>query len=310
MFPPYGAPWRCGVLTTEGGTAGIGLGHLLGREHDSTPQSGLEAPRLLKRSLRRLYYYCCCCRSSCCGCGLLLLWRLWWLWFFLSAGSRRSVLMSAEIYGLIGKDSSTDVLPEHLGTSKLMDRTTTRHLTTPAGSKPPPPGVLLHHATVRADGRRTVAASSLMPRTPEQRSIYAKSAHFPVVCVLYQTVQVTSRLNRKYELPVVTFRQEHGSCTVRKTFCILLLFGDNQKTRHFFTRLFGRKQNLVVQHIIQRINWYSVVPVPVMFSDFLNVPAMGTSGFFSTKTFPTTLTPANTPHPTTCHQERAHDHDP
>ena len=32
-----GAPWRCGVLT-QGGTAGIGLGRLLGREHASTPQ--------------------------------------------------------------------------------------------------------------------------------------------------------------------------------------------------------------------------------------------------------------------------------
>ena len=28
-----GAPWRCGVLTTKGRTAGIGLGQLLGREH-------------------------------------------------------------------------------------------------------------------------------------------------------------------------------------------------------------------------------------------------------------------------------------
>ena len=35
-----GAPWRCGVLTTQGGIAGFGLGHLLGRELDSTPQSG------------------------------------------------------------------------------------------------------------------------------------------------------------------------------------------------------------------------------------------------------------------------------
>ena len=54
-----GAPWRCGVLTTLGGIAGIGLGRLLGGEHVSTPQSGVEAPRLLKRSLSRLY--CCCC---------------------------------------------------------------------------------------------------------------------------------------------------------------------------------------------------------------------------------------------------------
>ena len=54
-----GAPWRCGVLTTQGGIAGIGLNRLLGREHASTPQSGVEAPRLLKRSLTRLYYCCC-----------------------------------------------------------------------------------------------------------------------------------------------------------------------------------------------------------------------------------------------------------
>ena len=40
-----GAPWRCGVLSTQGGIAGIGLGHLLGREHDSTPQSGVGVPR-------------------------------------------------------------------------------------------------------------------------------------------------------------------------------------------------------------------------------------------------------------------------
>ena len=32
-----GAPWRCGVLTTLGGIAGIGLGRLLGREHASSP---------------------------------------------------------------------------------------------------------------------------------------------------------------------------------------------------------------------------------------------------------------------------------
>ena len=56
-----GAPWRCGVLTTWGGIAGIGLGRLLGGEHASTPQCGVEAPRLLKRSLSRLYYCCCCC---------------------------------------------------------------------------------------------------------------------------------------------------------------------------------------------------------------------------------------------------------
>ena len=44
--------------------AGIGLGPLLGREHDSTLQSGVEAPRLLKRSLSRLCY--------CCGVGCVM----------------------------------------------------------------------------------------------------------------------------------------------------------------------------------------------------------------------------------------------
>ena len=43
-----GAPWRCSVLTTQVGKAGNGLNHLLGREHDSTPKSGVEAPRLKK----------------------------------------------------------------------------------------------------------------------------------------------------------------------------------------------------------------------------------------------------------------------
>ena len=33
-------------MATQGGIAGIELRHLLGREHDSTPQSGVEAPRL------------------------------------------------------------------------------------------------------------------------------------------------------------------------------------------------------------------------------------------------------------------------
>ena len=61
------APWRCGVPTTWGGIAGIGLGHPLGREHDSTPRSGVEAPRLIKRSLSRLYS-CSCCVCSVCWC--------------------------------------------------------------------------------------------------------------------------------------------------------------------------------------------------------------------------------------------------
>ena len=61
-----GAPWRCGVLTTWGGIAVIGSGHLLWGEHDSTLQSGAEAPRLLKRSVPRLDHCCC-----------VLLWLLW-----------------------------------------------------------------------------------------------------------------------------------------------------------------------------------------------------------------------------------------
>ena len=43
------------------------VGRLLGREHASTPQSGVEAPRLLKRSLTRLYYCRCCCCCCCFG---------------------------------------------------------------------------------------------------------------------------------------------------------------------------------------------------------------------------------------------------
>ena len=57
--------------------AGIGLGRLLWGEHASTPQSGVEAPRLLKRSLPRLYYCCVLCVVRCmllcvvCCCVLL-----------------------------------------------------------------------------------------------------------------------------------------------------------------------------------------------------------------------------------------------
>ena len=50
MFPPQSV-LHGDVLATFGGIAGIGLGNILGREHDSTPQSGVEAPRLSKRSL-------------------------------------------------------------------------------------------------------------------------------------------------------------------------------------------------------------------------------------------------------------------
>ena len=49
-------------------------------EHASTPQSGVEAPRLLKWSLTRLYYCCCCC---CCCCCCLLLFLLFFCCFLL-----------------------------------------------------------------------------------------------------------------------------------------------------------------------------------------------------------------------------------
>ena len=45
--------WRCGVVTTKGGIAGAGSGHLLGREHASTPQSGVEAPPCASASSRK-----------------------------------------------------------------------------------------------------------------------------------------------------------------------------------------------------------------------------------------------------------------
>ena len=87
-----GVPWRCGVLTTQGGTAGIGLGRLFGREHPSTPQSGLEAPRLLKTEPPQI--------------------RLLLLLLFLSRVIGQSMRMSTT-----GKHNSTDELPEKLGTS-------------------------------------------------------------------------------------------------------------------------------------------------------------------------------------------------
>ena len=43
-------PLRCGVLTTQGGIAGFGLGHLPGGEHDSDLLSGVEVPRGRKRN--------------------------------------------------------------------------------------------------------------------------------------------------------------------------------------------------------------------------------------------------------------------
>ena len=49
-----GAPWRCGVLTTQGGKAGIGLGHLREREHDASLQSVVEAPRPFKTESRQI----------------------------------------------------------------------------------------------------------------------------------------------------------------------------------------------------------------------------------------------------------------
>ena len=52
-------------LDDTGRIAGIGLGHLFGTEHDSTPQSGVEAPRLLKQSLPR---------SDHCGCCFRVVW--------------------------------------------------------------------------------------------------------------------------------------------------------------------------------------------------------------------------------------------
>ena len=48
VSPAVDAPWRCSVLKTQAGIAGIGLGHPLGREHDTTLQSGVEAPQVLK----------------------------------------------------------------------------------------------------------------------------------------------------------------------------------------------------------------------------------------------------------------------
>ena len=57
------------------------LGRLLGREHDSIVQSGVEAPRLLKRSLSRSDYCCCCvlCAVLLLCCGVLVVLVVCWL---------------------------------------------------------------------------------------------------------------------------------------------------------------------------------------------------------------------------------------
>ena len=94
-----GVPWRCGVLTTLGGMAGIGLGHLLGREHGSTPQSEVGAPRLCKRSLSRLCYCCFVCGCVCACLRVLFVCGCWfhvWVWALVSrcAGLRLWVLVS------------------------------------------------------------------------------------------------------------------------------------------------------------------------------------------------------------------------
>ena len=39
-----GAPWRCGVLTTQDGKAGIGLGHRLETEHNFPDWGGGSSP--------------------------------------------------------------------------------------------------------------------------------------------------------------------------------------------------------------------------------------------------------------------------
>ena len=64
-----GAPWRCGVLTTQGGIAGIGLGCLLGREHASTPQSGVGGSSPVKTEPHQIVF-CCCGVCVCLVCGV------------------------------------------------------------------------------------------------------------------------------------------------------------------------------------------------------------------------------------------------
>ena len=62
------------------------MGRLLRGEHASTPQGWVEAPRLLKRSLPRLYYCCCWC-WCCCWCCC---------WCFFQDGSSEEMSMSAK----------------------------------------------------------------------------------------------------------------------------------------------------------------------------------------------------------------------
>ena len=59
------APWSCGVPERHrAGKLGLGWAACLGREHASTPQSGVEAPRLLL-----LLLLLCCMLLLCCFFG-------------------------------------------------------------------------------------------------------------------------------------------------------------------------------------------------------------------------------------------------
>ena len=112
--------WRCGVLTTQGGIAGIGLGRLLGREHDSTPQSGVQAPRLLQRSFPRLYYYCCC---------LCVMWCvLWCVWL--------CVLLFHSHFDAC--DVTTKLAPDAPSPRRVLTQKTSQELCTPIQAQSPP----------------------------------------------------------------------------------------------------------------------------------------------------------------------------
>ena len=110
-----GAPWRCGVLTTQSGTAGIGLGHPPGGEHGwrlLAFQSGASPDCIIVVVLLCVVCgECCVCCVLCVVCVMVVgalcvlcvLCVLWLLWLFLTQIDGTQCVISIRRYELIGK---------------------------------------------------------------------------------------------------------------------------------------------------------------------------------------------------------------
>ena len=102
-----GAPWRCGVLMTQGGIAGIGLGHLLEGEHDSAPQIGVDGSSPVKNGASPdCFVVVVVCQCVSCWCCLSVWVLLWLLWLFLTMVKEMRSHVSTEHHGPIVQEPS------------------------------------------------------------------------------------------------------------------------------------------------------------------------------------------------------------